>query len=122
MEINVFLLLAFLLAGGVLAFVFGLVIEDLISPKVRPTGMGKAPVESAERPVTIARTLGFQYYFYAMLFVVFEAMFVPLFLWAGAVKTAGPYVFIGVAAAFIYLFFFIKYIFRTQRSLMEGMQ
>jgi NADH:ubiquinone oxidoreductase subunit 3 (subunit A) len=122
MEINAFLILAFLLAGGVIAFAFGLILEDILSPKVKPTGMGKAPIESAERPITVARTLGFQYYFYAMLFVVFEAMFVPLFLWASAIKSAGLFAFIGVSAALVYLLLFVKYIFRTQKSLMDGMQ
>lgn len=122
MEINVFLILAFLLAGGIAAFVVGLIMENLLSPKVKPVGMGKAPIESAERSLTVARTLGFQYYFYAMLFVVFEAMFVPLILWASAMKNEGFYIFAGVSVSLIYLFLFVKYVFKTQKSLMEGMQ
>ncbi|MCL5009965.1 MAG: NADH-quinone oxidoreductase subunit A [Candidatus Parvarchaeota archaeon] len=122
MEINAFLILAFLLAAGTLAFIFGLVVENILSPKVKPIGMGKTAIESAEKPLTVARRLGFQYYFYAMLFVVLEALFVPLFLWADSIRADGVYVFIGVAIAMLYLFLFIKYIFKTQNVLMEGMQ
>ena len=114
---NDFLLLLIILAGGVAALLLPIIIEGFISPRAKVVGMGNAAVESAERPLFSARTLGFQYYFYAIMFVVFEALIVLLFLWAGDVKGLGLYVFFGVGSALLFLIVLIRYLMYNEENI-----
>ena len=98
MVIDGFLLLAIMLAVAVALFVLVIVMERvLVAPKANTEGMGSAPVESGERTILSARTVGFEYYYYALVFVLIEALFVLLFLWAQNQKALGLSIFMGVA-------------------------
>ncbi len=84
-------------------------LEDFISPKVKPAGMGNAAVESAERPFAGSRLVGFQYYLYAILFVIIEALLVFLFLWGQNIQELGIAVFVAVCVGLIYMLLLVRY-------------
>ena len=109
MDINDFvLLLVFMvISGGMLVGL--LYLEDFLSPKIKSTGMGSVIIESAERPVSSSRLLGFQYYFYAIIFVVVEAMLVFLLLWSQSVAQIGAAVFVGVGVSLLFLLLLVRY-------------
>ena len=116
---NDFLLLLVVLVGGVAALLLPIIIEGFISPKVKAVGVGTVAVESAERPLFSARTVGFQYYFYAVMFVISEAMIVLLFLWAGDVKGLGLYVFSGVGVSLLFLIVLVRYLMYNEENIID---
>lgn len=111
-------LFIFLLASGAL-LVSLLYIEDFISPRVKPAGVARLAVESAERPRPGARLVGFQYYLYAILFVIIEAMFVPLFLWGENAAQLGLTVFIAVGIGLVYMIFLVKYFISHSKDVLQ---
>ncbi|MCL4399085.1 hypothetical protein M1293_01040 [Candidatus Parvarchaeota archaeon] len=116
---NGFVLLGIFLVASSLVWVFTMVIAKAVSPRIKYGGMAHVAVESAERPLFKARTVGFQYFFYAIMFVVFEALFVLLFLWAEYSKSLGVIVFLGVGIAFVYMVLLIRYLMKNQPNLID---
>ena len=113
MSISNFVILAAMLVVSALVWIGIIFLERFISPRVQSGGMSKAPIESAERSIASARTVGFQYFFYAIIFVVVEALMVLLFLWAQSARAIGLYVFLGVGTSLLYLIFFVRYLFKV---------
>lgn len=110
------LLLVFLvISGGLLVSLVYL--EDFISPKVSPSGMGRAAVESAERPFHGSRLVGFQYYLYAIIFVVIEALLVFLLLWGESVSQLGITTFVGVGVGLLYTVLLIRYLLGLSKNI-----
>ncbi len=119
MAINNFIVLfVFLVISGIglIALVYA---EDLLSPKIKPTGMGKALVESAERPFAGSRLVGFQYYLYAIIFVIIEALLVFLFLWGQSAQRLGIVVFVGVGIGLVYMVLLVRYIIDRSREVIQ---
>ena len=114
-----FALLSLFLVASAVVWAATIGIERLISPKIKYGGMAHAAVESAERPLFLARTVGFQYFFYAIIFVVFEALFVLLFLWAEYSRSLGLSVFLGVGIAFVYMLLLVRYLMKIQTSIIS---
>lgn len=110
MALDNFVMLFIFLAASAGLLVLLVYLEDFISPRIKPAGMAKVAVESAERPFAGARFVGFQYYLYAILFVIIEALLVFLFLWGQNVVQLGVSVFIAVAAALIYSLLLVRYV------------
>ncbi|MCL4400822.1 MAG: NADH-quinone oxidoreductase subunit A [Candidatus Parvarchaeota archaeon] len=119
MSINAFLVLFIfiIISGGVLVLLVYL--EDIISPKVKSVGMAKAPVESAEKPLPGARLVGFQYYLYAILFVIIEALLVFLLLWAQDSSKIGIYVFTAIGVSLLYMLLLVRYFTNNAQDLIQ---
>lgn len=115
---NFAVLFAFLLISGG-ALVLLVYLEDLISPKVKATGMAEVAVESAERPLPGARLVGFQYYLYAILFVVIEALLVFLLLWAQSSPRIGIYTFLGTGVSLLYMLLLIRYFLAGAKDIIQ---
>ena len=118
MAINNFIVLfVFLVASG-LGLLALMYVENLLSPKIKPTGMGRALVESAERPFAGSRLVGFQYYLYAIVFVIIEALLVFLFLWGQNAIPLGAMIFVGVGVALVYMILLVRYVIDPANEVM----
>ncbi len=119
MAINNFIVLfVFLVLSGI-ALLSLVYLEDFLSPKIKPTGMGMAPVESAERPFAGSRLVGFQYYLYAIVFVIIEALLVFLFLWGQSAQQLGVAVFIGVGIGLVYMVLLVRYVIDRSKEVIQ---
>jgi NADH-ubiquinone/plastoquinone oxidoreductase, chain 3. len=105
-----------LIIGSVIAWILLITIEHIISPRTKAAGMGRAPIESAERSLTASRIVGFQYYQYAIIFVVIEALFVLLFLWGENARILGLQPFIGVSIGLVFAVLLIRYLTASRRD------
>lgn len=106
-EFVVFLLFA--VAAGVL-FSIALLIERIISPRVKAEGMGEERVESSERSVFPYRVVGFQYFMYALVFVILEAVILPSMLLASDIRSLGLSFSIFFAVSLLYLILLVRYV------------
>ncbi len=119
MQINQFLLLAIFIIAGVGLFTLLLIIEKLLSPNSKPVGAGRERIESAERSVPMSRMVGFQYFFYAFIFVIFEAVSIPLLIITPIIKLF-PYVFsLNLTFLIVYLVMFIFYLIKKKEEVIE---
>ena len=66
---------------GVMMPVLFIIISKLLRPR-KPTPLKYTTYECGEKPIGEARTLSFQYYVFAILFVVFDIVSVFLYPWA----------------------------------------
>ncbi len=71
--------------------------------------MAKAPIESTEKSLSPSRTVGFSYYYYAIIFVVLEAVFVLLIIFGNYLRSMAYIYFIGVSIGLIYAYILIRY-------------
>lgn len=119
MQVDQFLLFAVFIFAGVGFFVLLLIIEKLISPGIRPVGIGKERVESAERSFPMSRAVGFQYFFYAFIFVIFEALLVLLLITVPSIRSF-PYVFsVGLAISLLYFILLVLYLLKRKEAIIE---
>ncbi len=109
MDVNNFLILAIFTIVGIGLWIGMIVMENVLSPRVKARGMGPAVIESGEKSLTLSRLVGFGYYFYAILFVIMEALLVLVFLWSQNAQLLGPYMFIVIAIALLYAILLIRY-------------
>lgn len=110
MSLDNFVLFAVFLVISVFLWIALIFTEKLFSPKIKARGMGNAAVESGEKSIVLSRLVGFQYYFYALMFVIVEVFLVLLFLWSQNAKILGSNVFISIAIGLLFLILFIRYI------------
>lgn len=89
-------------------------LSDFISPKTRTSRSGGAPVESGERSILGMRSVGFQYFFYALVFVIFEAMLVLVFLWAKSAKSISILVSIPMLVSLLYMVVLVRYLLKIE--------
>ena len=111
MAIN-FALFGLLIITSVIVWISFIKISSLISPKTKIVGMGSFPVESAERSIAGMRNVGFQYFFYALIFVVLEAISVLVFLWAESAKSLNAYISISILIALFYMVILVRYLLK----------
>ncbi|EFD92731.1 MAG: ABC-type transport system-like protein [Candidatus Parvarchaeum acidophilus ARMAN-5] len=65
------------------------------------------------------RNVGFQYFFYALIFVILEAISVLIFLWAGSSKLLGVGIAIPVLIALVYMVIFVRYMLKLEKKVSE---
>ncbi len=115
--VSSFLVVGLLILASILAWLLLIYVENLLSPRTKPVGMGKSPIESGERSLTASRFVGFQYYQYAIVFVVVEALFLLLFLWGQNARVLGSGPFIGISIGLVYLIILVRYLIRQDKPI-----
>ena len=115
-----FVLLGLLILVATVVWIFFIKLSDFISPKTKAVGKGKFPIESGERSIAGMRNVGFQYFFYALVFVVLEAISVLVFLWAESAKSLDAGISIAVLISLVYLIIFVRYILKIEGSMADG--
>ncbi len=113
-------LFGLLIVVSVIVWVLFIKISDFISPKTKAVGKGNAPIESAERTIGSMRNVGFQYFFYALIFVIFEAIFVFIFLWAESARSLSAYISIPVLISLVFMVILVRYMIRIEKSIQGG--
>ena len=119
MDISEFTILFIFLIASALFIILLMHLEDFLNPRAKESGMGNVAVESAERPLAGPRLVGFQYYLYAIVFVVIEALTVFLFLWGASIKQLGVAIFIGVSIGLIYLLLLVRYVLDRSNEVVD---
>jgi NADH:ubiquinone oxidoreductase subunit 3 (subunit A) len=114
-----FALFGLLILVAVFVWISFIKLSDFLSPKTKPVGKGSAPIESGERSISGMRNVGFQYFFYALIFVILEAISVLIFLWAGSSKLLGVGIAIPVLIALVYMVIFVRYMLKLEKKVSE---
>ena len=114
-----FALFGLLILVAVLVWISFIKLSDFLSPKTKPVGKGSAPIESGERSIAGMRNVGFQYFFYALVFVVFEALLVLVFLWASSAKSLGLLISIPILISLLFMIVLVRYLLRVENKISE---
>ncbi|EEZ92587.1 MAG: hypothetical protein BJBARM4_0821 [Candidatus Parvarchaeum acidiphilum ARMAN-4] len=114
-----FALFGLLIIVAVIVWTFFIKLSDFISPRTKPVGKGSAPIESGERSIAGMRNVGFQYFFYALIFVVLEAISVLVFLWAESAKSLAISISVPVLIALFYMVILVRYLLKLGSKLSE---
>ena len=69
-----FALFGLLIIVAVIVWISFIKLSSFLSPKTKAVGKGGFPIESGERSIAGMRNVGFQYFFYALIFVVLETI------------------------------------------------
>ncbi len=114
MQINQFWLLLAFVIGAIALFGIALVIEKIISPGVKPQGFGSERIESSERSIAPYRVVGFQYFLYALVFVIFEAVFVVSLFFVQNLRSFDYVSSIIFSFGLLYAILFIRYLLQKK--------
>ncbi len=114
-----FVLFGLLILVAILVWITFIKLSDFVSPKTKARGKGKFPIESGERSLFGMRDVGFQYFFYALVFVVFEALLVLIFLWAESAKLLSVYISIPVVISLLYMIILVRYLLKIENEMEE---
>ncbi|MEM0143043.1 MAG: NADH-quinone oxidoreductase subunit A [Candidatus Parvarchaeum sp.] len=114
-----FALFGLLIIVAVLVWVSFIKLSDFLSPRTKAVGKGSFPIESGERSISGMRNVGFQYFFYALIFVVLEAISVLVFLWAESAKSLALSISLSVLIALFYMVILVRYLLRLGDKLTE---
>ena len=115
-----FVLFGLLIITSVIVWISFIKLSDFLSPKTKPVGKGSFPIESGERSIAGMRNVGFQYFFYALISVVLEAMSVLVFLWAESAKSLVISISAPVLMALFYMVILVRYLLKLGDRLSEG--
>lgn len=115
-----FVLFGLLILVAIAVWISFIKVSDFLSPKTKPVGKGKAPIESGERSIAGMREVGFQYFFYALVFVVFEAIFVLIFLWAESARSLSYVISISILISLLYVVILVRYLLRIENKISEA--
>ncbi len=114
-----FALFGLLIIVAVIVWISFIKLSSFLSPKTKAVGKGSSPIESGERSFAGMRNVGFQYFFYALIFVVLEAMSVLVFLWAESAKSVSIYISIPVLIALFYMVILVRYLLKLEDKLSQ---
>ncbi|MDP8012515.1 MAG: hypothetical protein RAK22_00225 [Nanoarchaeota archaeon] len=114
MQIDQFWLLLVFIIGAVTLFGIALIIEKIISPGVKPQGFGRERIESSERSIAPYRVVGFQYFLYALVFVVFEAVFVVSLFFVQDLRSFDYALSIIFSFGLLYAILFMRYLLQKK--------
>ena len=114
-----FALFGLLIVVAILVWISFIKLSSFLSPKTKPVGKGSAPIESGERSISGMRNVGFQYFFYALIFVVLEAIMVLVFLWAESAKLLSISISASVLLALFYMVILVRYLLKLEDKLSE---
>ena len=118
MPILLQVLVAFLVAGGVIA------ISNFLGTK-KPTAAKLAPYESGMVPIGMAwRRFPIKFYLTAMLFVIFDVEIIFFYPWAVTLRFlragGGPYVIFGLVEMLVFIaFLLLGYIYVLRKRALE---
>ena len=114
-----FALFGLLIIVAVIVWISFIKLSSFLSPKTKAVGKGGFPIESGERSIAGMRNVGFQYFFYALIFVVLEAISVLVFLWAESAKSLNIYISIPILIALFYMVILVRYLLKLEDKISE---
>ena len=115
-----FALFGLLILVSIAVWVFLIKLSDFLSPRTVAVGRGSAPIESGERTILGMRTVGFQYFFYPLIFVILEAIFLLVFLWAESARFLGAFISMSVIISLLYIVIIVRYLLKVGDKISEG--